>query len=87
MRLVACSGPLGAHRFSATIARKELRHRDDQLKLVPPARWPWRLGVFPDSIRKPSTKFTNSLPSLFGLLSNLWLKTDAGPRDGENQKR
>src|SRR5262249_36775986 len=36
---------------------------------------------------KPSAIFTNSLPSLFGLPSIQWLKTDAGPRDGKTEWR
>ena len=35
---------------------------------------------------KPSTNFTDCLPSFFALLSGLWLKTDAGPRNGQHQK-
>jgi hypothetical protein len=35
---------------------------------------------------KPSKNFINSLPSFFAFVSGLWLKTDAGPRDGENEK-
>jgi Zinc-binding dehydrogenase len=37
------------------------------------------------TVAKPSTNFTDSLPSLFELLSGLWLKTVAGPQS-ENQK-
>jgi hypothetical protein len=45
-----------------------------------PTRVPlWPLATF----AKPSTNFTNSLPSFFAFVSGLWLKTDAGPRDGE----
>ena len=44
-------------------------------------------GVYlPATFAKPSANFTNSLPFLFGLLSTLWLKTDAGPRNGEDKK-
>ena len=74
---------------SAAVARQELRQADrkDQLKLVPPAQWLLARGAyFPATFAKPSTNFTNSLPSFFAFVSGLWLKTDAGPRDGENKK-
>ena len=35
---------------------------------------------------KPSTEFTKCCLSFFAFVSGLWLKTDAGPRDGENRK-
>jgi hypothetical protein len=44
-----------------------------------------RGAYFPATFAKPSTNFTNSLPFLFGLLSTLWLKTDAGLRDGKTK--
>ena len=43
-------------------------------------------GLLLATFAKPSTNFTNSLPSFFAFVSGLWLKTDAGPRDGENKK-
>jgi hypothetical protein len=43
----------------------------------------WPPGLLPATVAKPSTNFTNSLPSFFALLSSLWLKTDAGPRRGQ----
>ena len=42
-------------------------------------------ACIPATFAKPSTNFTNSLPSFFAFVSGLWLKTDAGPRDGENK--
>ena len=43
-------------------------------------------GLLLATFAKPSTNFTNSLPSFFAFVSGLWLKTDAGPRDGKNKK-
>jgi hypothetical protein len=37
------------------------------------------------TVAKPSTNFTDSLPSLFGLLSDLRFKTVAGPHIGETK--
>jgi hypothetical protein len=57
----------------------------EQLTVVPPAQSLWRRGYSPTTFAKPSSNFTNFLPSLFGLPSIPWLKTDAGPRDGETK--
>ena len=42
-------------------------------------------GLLLATFAKPSTEFTKCLPSFFAFVSGLWLKTDAGPRDGENK--
>jgi hypothetical protein len=42
--------------------------------------------LLPATFAKPSTNFTDSLPSFFAFLSGLWLKTDAGSRNGTSQK-
>jgi hypothetical protein len=52
----------------------------------------WPPGLSPATFAKPSTDFTNSLPSFFVLLSGLWLKTDVGhvkgkPKNGEASNR
>ena len=44
-----------------------------------PMRVPfWPPGLLPATFAKPSTDFTNSLPSFFALLSGLWLKYRPG---------
>jgi hypothetical protein len=43
-------------------------------------------GLLLATVAKPSTNFTNSLPSFFALLSGLWRKTDAGPRKRASQE-
>ena len=42
-------------------------------------------GVSPTTLAKPSTNFTNSLPCSLARPSGLWLKTNAGPRDGQTK--
>ena len=42
-------------------------------------------GLLLATFAKPSTNFTNSLPSFFAFVSGLWLKTDAGPRHGKTK--
>jgi hypothetical protein len=54
--------------------------------LVSGRRFRVALGLVLATFAKPSTNFTNSLPSFFAFVSGLWLKTDAGPRNGASQK-
>jgi len=56
-----------------------------------PARVPQRLGTFGDAHAQQlslnhQTSFTDCLPSSFGDNLGLWLKTSAGPHDGQIKK-
>jgi len=83
----AASGARGArdgklHYLSACARIAELERLDEDAH----AHFGLR-GLLLATFAKPSTEFTKCLPSFFAFVSGLWLKTVAGPRDGENKKR
>jgi hypothetical protein len=74
-RQIQLSKPAGESRFNSAEIRSNSAHAHFGLR-----------GLLLATFAKPSTNFTNSLPSFFAFVSGLWLKTDAGPREGENKK-